>query len=258
MMHPPRDPARMADRFRRAGSSEGSGALVRIVILGVVAGCLPLVLPRYITPAVQAIPAWLILLDALRRGRPWRAVGLMLLWSLAVSITVIEVSRWWPEAAARGILQGKEYQAEMLHWIRTGEGAEGDPSLFVPQHLRHYGLTLAASFATAGLAGLGFGAVLLNYMNFYVGTLVDLSAGPLTASLLGWPIWSVLRVIGFVTGAIAAAHLLYGRVLRRAPWNARTAWRMLAVSALFVAGDMVVKALLAPHWRLWLRSALGE
>ena len=62
-------------------------------------------------------------------------------------------------------------------------------------------------------------------MNFYVGSLVHAAASPALAGLAGWPPWSMLRVAGFVVGAVAAAHLLLGRVLHRAPWNPRVARR---------------------------------
>jgi len=251
-------PARTRGSFARFFSSEGRGAWLRVALLGLAAGLLPRLLPPAVVPFVQAIPAWFVLFDALRRGRPWRAAGLMLVWSVAISVVVIGITRLDPPAAAAGILRGAEYRDEMFAWIRTGQGAESDPSLFVPQHLRHYGLTMAASFATCGLAGLGFGAVLLNYMNFYVGALVAQAGDPLTASLIGWPVWSMLRVAGFVIGAIAAAHLLYGRVLRRGPWEGPIARRMFLASAGLVVADMLVKAWLAPHWCIWLRRALGE
>lgn len=212
---------------------------------------------RWLLPLAQAVPAWLILQDALRRGRPWRAAALMLCWALAASVTLIELTRLAPAAVERATLRGPEYRAEMFHWIRTGEGAEGEIARFLPQHLRHYGLTLALSFASAGLLGLGLGAVLLNYMNFYVGELVRAAVRPEMASAVGWPVWSVLRVIGFVIGAVAAAHLLLGPVLRRAPWKRKTAMRMAAASLALVAADVVFKWLLAPVWRRLLDRALG-
>lgn len=263
---PPRAPrapggtrcARALAPFARFVSSDGRDAWARVAFLGLVGGLLPRILPPAVVPALQAIPAWFVLFHALRRGNPWRATGLMLVWSIAVSVVVIGITRLDPPAAAAGILRGAEYRDEMFAWIRTGVGAESDPALFVPQHLRHYSLTMAASFATCGLAGLGFGAVLLNYMNFYVGALVDQARDPVMASLIGWPVWSMLRVAGFVIGAIAAAHLLHGRVLRRGPWDGRVARGMFLASAGLVVADMLVKAWLAPHWCVWLRRALGE
>jgi hypothetical protein len=238
--------------------SEGRRAWI-LLLLFAVGGSLTLFVGcRWLLPLAQAIPAWLVLVDALRRGRPWRGVALMLFWAACASVVTIELSLYAPAAAEKAILRGATYREEMFTWIRTGVGTEGDFTRFFPEHMQHYGLTLGLSFASAGLLGLSLGAVLLNYMNFYVAELVRASASPTLASLIGWPIWSCLRVIGFVLGAIAAAHFPLGRLLRRAPWDRRTALMMLGASLAFVAADLAVKALLGPFWRQWLLGALGR
>jgi len=241
--------------------TDGARGVFLAAALGLAGGTAVLIGPlggwaRYAVPLLQAIPGWLLLLDALRHGRPWRGALLMLVWSLGATLTVIELTIHAGGAVEPGVLRGESYRQEMFDWIRTGVGAESDPSLFLPQHLRHFGLTIGLSFATAGLAGLAAGTVLLNYMNYYVGALVAVAADPAAASLWGWPVWSVLRVIGFTFGATAAAHLLLGPVLRKAPWEARTAVRMAAASLALVVADLVVKAVLSPHWRLLLSAAL--
>lgn len=213
---------------------------------------------RWLAPALQAVPAWWVLLGDLKHGRPARGAARMLAWALLVSLVVIEISRQAPAAAAPGVIRGVAYRDEMFAWIRTGIGAESDPARFIPQHALHFALVLGLSFVSAGLAGLLLGTVLLNYMNFYVGSLVGAAASPALAGLIGWPPWSILRVAGFIIGAVAAAQLLLGRVLRRAPWNPRSARRMIAASLGLVLADIVVKALLAPHWRHALARALGS
>jgi hypothetical protein len=212
---------------------------------------------RWLPPLLQAIPAWWVLLGDLRQGRPVRGAVRMLAWAVLASLTVIGISIHAPAAAEHSILRGAAYREEMFAWIRTGVGAESDPRRFIPQHALHYALVLGLSFASAGLAGLLLGTALLNYMNFYVGSLISAAASPQTAILLGWPPWSVLLVVGFILGAVAAAHLLLGRVLRRAPWNPHGARRMLMASLGLVLADITVKALLAPYWRVLLGRALA-
>ena len=144
----------------------------------------------------------------------------------------------------------------MFGWIRTGVGAEGSPRLFFPQHFLHYGLTLAFSLLTAGLAGLVLGAVLLNYMNYYVGALVAQGARPILGCLFGWPIWAELRVVAFVLGAIAAAQAGLALGARWAPWDPRAIRRTFLWSAVFFLADLLIKALLAHPWRTLLVRAL--
>ncbi len=95
----------------------------------------------------------------------------------------------------------------MFHWIRTGEGAEGSLQLFLPIHLREYALFSLLSLLTFGSAALILGTYLLNYMNFYVGQLVYQSSHPWLAALVGWPPWSMLRVVGYIATGLALTAL---------------------------------------------------
>lgn len=240
-----------------AGTTGSRGWL--LVILSATLGSLAILTPvRWLAPPLQALPAWWVLLGDLKRGHPVRGAARMLIWALLMSLTVIALSLFAPEAAEQGVIRGAAYREEMFSWIRTGVGAESDPSRFLPQHALHYAAVLGLSFASAGMAGLLLGTVLLNYMNFYVGSLVHEAVSPGTAILIGWPPWSVLRVAGFILGAVAAADLLLGRALRGAPWDPRVAGRMLLASLGFVLADVTVKAVLAPHWRILLARALGS
>jgi len=61
--------------------------------------------------------------------------------------------------------------------------------------------------------------VLLNYMNSTWERWWR--KGPArSGSIFGWPIWSVVRVVAFVFGAIAVAQISLGAVLKRAPSTA--------------------------------------
>ncbi len=209
-----------------------------------------------IVPLVQAALVWPVLWIDLRKGRPGAAVGHMLAWAVMVSIIVIEISIHSPQAAAEGVLAGSSYRDEMFRFIRTGRGPEGDPGQFIPQHILHYALTLGASLISVGFAGLAMGCVLLNYMNFYVGALVLEGSRPVLGSLFGWPVWSILRVIGFVCGSIAAADFFLARILGRAPWNPADVRRLFLWSVGLFLADIVLKALLAEQWRGVLERAL--
>lgn len=264
--HPPTvgaaSASRAGDRFAPERAEDPRSRAPRswvLLLLSATLGSLAILTGiRWLAPLLQALPAWWVLLRDLRQGRPARGAVHMLAWALLASLVVIEISRQAPAETAPGVFRGAAYRDEMFAWIRTGIGAESDPARFIPQHAAHYALVLGLSLASAGLAGLLLGTVLLNYMNFYVGSLVHAAASPVLASLTGWPPWSILRVAGFIVGAVAAAHLLLGRVLHRAPWNARVAGRMFAASLGLVLADIAVKALLAPHWRILLARVLGS
>lgn len=192
------------------------------------------------------------------RGAYPHAVGWVLVWALGQTVAVGGATLLWPERGAEVVLQGAPYAEEMLTWIRTGVGPEGDPSLFLPLHARHFGAFCVLSFLTAGAGSLVLGTFLLNYMNFYVATLVAASAQPGLAALIGWPVWAEIRVIGFVTVGAALAGLSLRLLARIRPLPApRFSPRTLVVGVGLVVLDAVLKATLATVWREWLVKALG-
>jgi hypothetical protein len=177
----------------------------------------------------------------------------MLFWSFFMSVSMITLVNLAPEAARAAVLRGAEYKQEMFDWIRTGHGRESDPSRFIPQHLLHYGAFVAGSLLSGGALGLLMGSVLLNYMNFYVGSLVYQQVPAVTVLLYGWPVWSILRVAGFIVTAVGLSDIFFAKVLRREGWESSPAVRCLAVGLALVVADAVLKAILAPAWReaLW-------
>lgn len=213
-------------------------------------------------PIITALPAILVFADRIHAGRLGAALGLMVLWATASSASVILITQWDPTGAEAAIWRGAAYRDEMFTWIRTGIGAEGSPRLYLPQHALHYGVFLVLSALTAGLAGLLLGAILLNYMSFYVGSLFLNDAGAdstWTLVLMGWPIWSILRVIGFIAGGVAMAWLFQSAIrrLRDKPgrWPGQAS-HYLSLSLALIILDALLKALLASHWQVTLQKAL--
>jgi hypothetical protein len=206
---------------------------------------------RWTWPLLMAAAFYPLFAGPARRGELGRAIGLALIWAASASVgTWISISIVGLEEIGPRIVRGPEYAAEMLQWVETGVGEEGSPSRFLPVHARHYSIFLVASLLSAGFAGLAFGTVLLNYMNFYVASLAEASSAG--AYAIGWPVWAMVRVVGFIAGASALTHVFYARGLKRAPFRAATVRRWLIVSIGLVVTDAVLKTLLAETWRGWL------
>ncbi|MGK7946251.1 MAG: hypothetical protein AB4058_17455 [Microcystaceae cyanobacterium] len=95
-------------------------------------------------------------------------------------------------------------------------------------------------------------------MNYYVAQLIAVSAKPWLAVLIGWPVWSILRVIGFICTGIALTAL--GLNIIRNLKHQKDQWDFpryfLNVGIGFVIADIIVKALLAPIWQKMLFHAL--
>ncbi|TPW08847.1 MAG: hypothetical protein FD129_2383, partial [bacterium] len=81
-----------------------------------------------------------------------------------------------------------------------------------------------------------------------------------TLALMGWPIWSIVRVVGFISGGVAMAWLFRTAIrrLRDKPgrWPGQAS-HYLSLSLALVILDVLLKALLAGHWQLTLQRALA-
>lgn len=209
----------------------------------------------WLLPILNAGPAWFVMVSLVARGRRVEAVAWMLWWALCLgaATTVLCMADPWGTASA-SIVNGPRYLGDMRPWIATGAGCESSPACFVPQHLLHAGIFAAVCLATASAAGLVMGAILMNYMAYYVGSIAASSASPAAVAVLGWAPWSVIRIVAFVIVGAALAEPLVGRVTRSPSPPGRGRWLMAA--AIGLVADMVLKAILAPHWASLLRRLI--
>lgn len=223
----------------------------------------PLLLPLR-NPALFAVlpvlPLTVVYVRAIVAKKPARAAGLALAWALALTVSTVATASWSPQLVPSGIWHAAAYKDEMLRWIATGVGAEGDIAQFLPRVLVEYVLVLGLAAVSGGTLGLFLGAVLLGYMNGYVGWVIangDPHVSPLVAAFIAWPPWPMARVISFVLAGSAAASWGYSRLLdRRGP---RPRLRPLMIGSLVLLGaDILLKVTLAPEWRFFLRALLGS
>lgn len=226
-------------------------ALVASVVITVPLGVW-LGLPWLLPLLCAAVPYAFFAVDT-RRNLLRSAVTWVLLWAVLQSVAIVAATCLAPEQTANAVLRGPEYASEMLHWARTGEGAESSPQEFLPLHARHFALFAVLSMATVGAGALVLGAALLNYMNVYVAELILASEAPWIAMVFGWPPWAILRVIGFVVTGAALTAWSWQLWRRRRVGPPR---RALALGLVLVVADAVLKALLAPGWQKLLARGL--
>ena len=212
----------------------------------------------WLLPFICAIVPIPVFLQHIRKGRPIAAMMWVLYWCVAQSVAIGLLVAVAPDRTVAAVWRGAAYTEEMFHYIRTGEGPEGSPRLFLPVHLRHYVFMCAISLATVGTGGLVLGTLLLNYMNVYVAELLRASAVPALALAFGWPIWAMLRVVGYAATGAALADISW-RKINRPPRRKRatSAYRLLCFGVVLVLLDILLKALLAPAWRGILNRSLG-
>jgi len=143
--------------------------------------------------------------------------------------------------------------------VRTGEGPEGDISLFLPIHLRHFLIFCTLSLASGGFLALAMGAVMLGYMNFYVGCLIAASGASWITLALSWPLWSIVRVVGFIIAGTALGAVLLDRrgKGRTAGEKKEKILRFLLLAVALIVLDIILKWLLAGAYQGLLNSALA-
>jgi hypothetical protein len=211
----------------------------------------------WLLPLLNTAPAYWLMARRLRAGDRKGAVAAMLLWASALLVFGTAFFALWPRDPGPLVLNGVSYREEMFHWIRTGEGSEGSPQRFLPQHLGHLAAFVVLSLASASALSILLGAILMNYMDYYVASLARAGAPLLPATLVGWHIWSVCRVAAFCTLGVVLAEPLLSRVLRYRYAGLREARVYVLWAAAGLLLDVILKALLAPTWGLWLRRLLS-
>ena len=207
-------------------------------------------------PILNTAAAYAAMVVLLRRGERRKAVGLMLAWAATLAVSATVSFAVWPADPGALVLNGPQYREEMFHWIRTGEGREGRPAEFIPQHVLHLAGFVALSLATASAASMALGAALMNYMGFYVASLYRAGAPAGAVLLLGWQPWAICRVAAFVVFGVVLAEPLLSRLRPYRYEGIRAARPFVVAAAAGIAADWILKALLAPHWRGWLAAVL--
>ena len=206
---------------------------------------------RWALPLVAPLTLWFAFRERVREGDYYRAWILGIVWAWLLSLGVIVLVLWMPEAARAGIWNGETYRQEMFGWIATGIGRENDPRAFIPVHLLHLGIFLVLTWVSGGYLGLALGAALVGYMSYFVGSYAAASGHPFLGSVAAWVPWSVIRVLAFVLlGALFARPLLVRRVW---PFGRRE-YRLMALALSGILADIVLKALCAPAYGLFLRQ----
>jgi hypothetical protein len=162
-----------------------------------------------LVPILNAAASYPFMVAAIRRGDLRLGVARMLLWALTMAVCATLLSYYRPAETDRLILRGAAYRTEMHTWVMTGRGAESTPSAFIPEQLEHAAIFSALALATAGLLAMPVGAVLMNYMGHYVGTLAAIGRHPAWLMILGWHPWAVIRIASFVViGVVLSAPLI--------------------------------------------------
>ena len=210
-----------------------------------------------LVPFLNTLASFPFMVRALMRGEVGRAIARMLVWAATMGVCATLLSYTRPAETGRLFVRAAAYRNEMIRWVMTGRGAESTPSLFVPQQAGQAAVFTVLALASGGTLAMPMGAVLMNDMGHYVGTLAAMSRRPLPTMVLGWHPWAVIRIASFVAiGVILSAPLLARVFGFRVNWAAARTPLIVACAG-FIA-DMILKWLLAPAWqRILVRLVTG-
>ena len=203
---------------------------------------------RFSLPFLISLPPYFLMISLLYRGRRREAVYLMLFWAFLLGAVMSLLVYFLPEKTAVSIINGPPYRDEMFYWVKTGIGKEGTPSLFIPEHLIHLGVFLLLSLVSASFLAIALGAVLVDYMAFYVGSLLLHSRSFALTFLLGWHFWSLIRIVAYVILGVVLAEPLLSRILKY-PFRLRDVKWYLLIAGICLIADILLKALFAPSLR---------
>jgi hypothetical protein len=208
-------------------------------------------------PVLNTAAAYAAMVVLLRRGERRQAVFLMLAWAATLAACATVTFAVWGTDPGPLVINGPQYRDEIFHWIRTGEGREGRPAEFIPQHVLHLAGFVVLSLATASAASMALGAALMNYMGYYVASLHRAGVDAGTVSLFGWQPWAICRVAAFVVLGVVLAEPLLSRLRPYRYQGLRTARPYLIAAGAGIGADWILKAVLAPCWRERLAGVLS-
>jgi hypothetical protein len=201
---------------------------------------------RVALPIIQGFLGWgAFLLAWAIVGPRWGAAALGA-WAAGTTVAgVYEFVRWPKETDAR-VIRATEYRGVMIGGLASGRGPEIRPGATLVQHLRESIYYVAAAVLTANLASLAMGAMLLNFMNAYVATLLRAAKSTGRVLAFAWPVWSLVRVASYVAIGVAAASPILSLC---GMGRSRDEIRSLAIAGgAGLAIDLVLKLVLSGPW----------
>jgi hypothetical protein len=219
-------------------------------IIGIAIG-MPLLLP-----VLNVLAAFPFMVAALRRGNVPDAIVRMLIWAASMAVCATMASYLAPAETSTLFLHGDAYRREMFEFVLTGRGAEGNIRIFLPQHLLHATAFCALALATGSILAMPLGAVLMNYMAYYVGALGAASLQPIKAMALAWVPWALIRIASFVVLGVVLGGPVLGRV-GGFEYRLRDQRRWIALALIGLVVDVILKWAIAPSWRGLIRAAAG-
>ncbi len=213
---------------------------------------------RICLPLLSAAVLFPMFIWALRQGRPRKAITLGIFWVVVQSASVIAASLLFQDSAWRAVQGGLEYHTAWLQWVEGGPLVSMAPAMDYLRQAIDLAVYAVAMAATGGAGGLVLLTAALNRFNFTVATMLASTSSPLLLALAAWPLWMIVRMVGFViVGAVLAEPVanLDLRPAYLARWFQRRKRMLLAGLGVILLG-IILQVLLSPLYQTILQNIL--
>src|SRR5262249_39355592 len=131
---------------------------------------------------------------------------------------------------------------------------EGNAGHVILIHIKQALLYCILAVLTANLLSLVLGCALLNYMNFYVASLMRKSEKRVLALLTGWNPWSLIRVASFLWLGTVLAQPVY-RWIQHQPPQIPIPGIAIGLSGIVI--DIILKLAISKSWSRKIQSNLA-
>lgn len=214
---------------------------------------------RVCLPLLSALVLIPMFLWALRQGRPRKAVALALFWAAVQTLAVVVATLLFDDGSGRAVQGGLDYRTAWLQWIERGPPVTMAPALAYGRQLVELALYALAMALTGGIGGLLLLTVALDRFNFTVASLLAAAPNPALAAIAAWPLWMIVRLVGYLVVGAVLAEPMANLDLRPASLEAwlRRRWRLLLAGLGIILLGALLQAVLAPLYQTILHSALG-
>jgi len=211
---------------------------------------------RFALPAVQATLGALAFVLGWQAGGAIAGAVAVAAWAVGTSLAAISAFRTAAGEIGTRVLAASAYAASMRGWLESGGPLGSSPGAIVRAHVRELAAYLAAAFLTGNLLSIAMGAVLLNSMNAWFVGLLGAAGDRRTVWFLGWPCWSIARVLAYVVLGSACAQPVATWLGRPAPVD-DVRW-LVEVGLLGVLLDVVLKIMLSGWYGRRLARSAGS
>lgn len=216
-----------------------------LTILSVVVGLL--MGNKYILPLLNGVVLYPYLLHYLKNDQRRQAIYTVTIWGLTLIVFISMFTIYNTEISKNVIIESEKYEREMVQNIVNPKTSNSlNPLVFIISQNRLLIIYLILALLSAGMLSAFYGAYLLNFMGYYIGTLFVKSSNVIAWSM-GFHPWSVFRAIAFILLGILSSEIGFSFYTRK-QLRVRGSGKLLIISFISILLDILSKTYFGVFW----------